>query len=707
MTRRWTGSIKTVLALATGLLVAIGLAQGVAGFFIAQKLQDKVEIEAANYLPSVDLLGQVQFDLIRFRLRMSRHILVTSEADLKAVEDQCAETLAELAKDRAAAEALLIDPAEQATYRDAFAAYDPYKAQFDQLIALSRKGDKDGATKLLNGELKVLSEKLLGGVEALLQDHRQEAAAAHEEAKAEFLEIRLMSLGLAAVCLVLGAATVLFVRRRVAAPVVDVTMTMTRISEGHLDTDVPHTGMDNEIGGMAQALLVFRDRLVENERLRKEQEKSSALIERGRHGALESLKVGANMVADLNDIAVDLTALNRNMAQVTSGAQTIATASAELVSSVEAIAANSDGVAADANATDQTAVAGRGVVAKVASAVGNIASAVDETARSVDQLSEASGQIAQILAVIEGIASQTNLLALNATIESARAGEAGRGFGVVAAEVKGLANQTSRATDDISHRISVLKGGMDQILKTMAASKSAVGEGQASIAEALAMMEQISSQVGSVNHRMRDISGILRQQREAVEEISKSINTVADTATDNEGLLHTMSGKMRGSNDRFSQKAASWHNDGDDASLCEIAKIDHVLFKKKVIDAVMGALEWRPSEVTDHHNCRLGKWYDGMRDPEVRNQPAFIAILGPHERVHNVARQVLEARAAGQPDKMMAALAELNHASADVVERLEDLSAYVSARQDRLAASGAFKAVAADGSHVHSASCRH
>ncbi len=380
------------------------------------------------------------------------------------------------------------------------------------------------------------------------------------------------------------------------------------------------------------------------------------------------------MIADINNIAVDLTYLNVSTKEVTSSAQMIAAAAVEMAASVQDIARNSEGAAAEAGAASRTVTTGRATIGKAGNAIGNMVRVVEETARSVDELSRASQEIGQILGVIEGIASQTNLLALNAAIELARAGEAGRSFGVVAAEVKQLATQTSSATSDIAQRIAHLRGGMAAILKSMELSRSAVDEGQSAIGEAADTIGKIATQVDNVDQRMRDISGILSQQTEAAGNISRNINHVALTATENEKRLQDMAEKLRDSNNRLSAQAGEWHNAGDPRSLCEIAKIDHVLFKKRIVDTVAGYGAWAASEVPDHHGCRLGKWYDGTAAASIRSMPAFTALMEPHRRVHAAGRAALEACQRGETTAAVRAVRELNEASSEVLRLLGALS---------------------------------
>ncbi len=212
----------------------------------------------------------------------------------------------------------------------------------------------------------------------------------------------------------------------------------------------------------------------------------------------------------------------------------------------------------------------------------------------------------------------------------------------------------------------------------MEQSKRAVGEGQGAIGEASATMESIAGQVGHVSQTMQEISAILLQQKEAAGAVSKNIDHVASTASDNERRLGEMSRKLYDSNDRFAAKAQEWFRESDPRSLCEMAKIDHVLFKKRVVDAVSGHGTWAAKDAPDHHGCRFGKWYDTVSDAAITGMPEYAALVAPHGQVHAAGKAALAARERGDAAAAMNALGELNAASHEVLRLLDKLSAALS-----------------------------
>jgi methyl-accepting chemotaxis protein len=245
--------------------------------------------------------------------------------------------------------------------------------------------------------------------------------------------------------------------------------------------------------------------------------------------------------------------------------------------------------------------------------------------------------------------------------------------------VKVLASQTAGATENIGRRIESLRQVIGQITDAMERTGQAVAGGQGAIGRASDTMSGIAGQVAEVKHHIESITTVLAQQKEASAEIARNVDDLAALARENEALLLRMAENLQGSNDRFSESAKSWFTLSSPRSLCEMAKIDHVLFKKRVVDTLMGRTSWAASEVPDHHGCRLGKWYDSLQSEQIRRIPAFAALVEPHKRVHACARTALEHHHAGRAGAALNALRDLNTASGEVLHLLDQLSQAIDA----------------------------
>jgi hypothetical protein len=242
----------------------------------------------------------------------------------------------------------------------------------------------------------------------------------------------------------------------------------------------------------------------------------------------------------------------------------------------------------------------------------------DATAAQLGKLDESTQQVGGILQLIKDIAAQTNLLALNAAIEAARAGEAGRGFAVVADEVRKLAERTSSATSDIADLVTKIRADSD--LSRDQVSRLAKGASE-------------SSQDG---------------QRAA-----EAMRCLQETSMSIDGMVSASA--LRG--------------------FCELAKVDHLIFKFRVYQVLLGNSHDDESQFAAHTGCRLGRWYyEGEGKKMFSHLPGYPEIEKPHIEVHECALTALRAHANADMDATVTAVAEMERASLIVLENLERMA---------------------------------
>lgn len=419
---------------------------------------------------------------------------------------------------------------------------------------------------------------------------------------------------------------------------------------------------------------LFLDMILAQRAFETEQRRLDELEQRETIG-LNSLRTTADTISELNEIVMAMALLSRNTQEANANGQSISAAADQLVASIGQISENSEGASEEANHTNNAAKDGLTKMSAVSKAIGDISSTSRQTSQSLADLSEAASQISEFLSVIQSIADQTNLLALNATIEAARAGEAGKGFAVVASEVKTLASQTGKATEDIAQRIEALTAGMETIQTAIQSSEGAIQNGEDAIGAANEIMQSIDGMVGTVSERVNQITEILHQQKEASHEIARNVANVADSNRNTDQQLGNMQQTLKRSNDSFSGTAHTFFDANSDKSLIEMARIDHVLFKKRVVDTVTGHDDWASSAMPDHHHCRLGKWYDNIKNETIRAHPAFKSLVAPHKEVHEAGHRALSAAEQGNSADAFGALMDLEKASTKVLKGLQDLAA--------------------------------
>ena len=477
-----------------------------------------------------------------------------------------------------------------------------------------------------------------------------------------------------AIGLVVGLCLAWPVLRPISASAQALSDAIRRMADG--DRTVPLPGIDggDEIGAIAKACAACRASVAEADRLRAANEglKAQADVEQRRTqlGALRGL-VGAGIknseaVIRLGHMGVDVADSNARM-------QTMAASVEELMTSVREIADNSDSAAEESKAAEAAMAGGIDSSRSAAESMQQIFTSVSGAAHEVDALAKASEEIGEIVTQINAIAGQTNLLALNATIEAARAGEAGKGFAVVASEVKNLANQAAGAADDITARIGDLRGRMDGIVSSMRQGADAVDQGRHVIDGLGGRLEDVATRISAVTLRMTEIAGILGQQNAAASDVASGVTSVAQMSESNAAAVHQLIGDMEALARRLDEQIGG-HAELGGAAIIEVAKNDHVAFKRRIVDAVLARSDLRPDQLADHHHCRLGRWYAAVQDAALTGNPAFKALAGPHERVHEIGREILRRYGDGDTRGAIEQLDALGEASAEVLGILDRLA---------------------------------
>lgn len=352
--------------------------------------------------------------------------------------------------------------------------------------------------------------------------------------------------------------------------------------------------------------------------------------------------------------------------------QSMASAVEEMVVSIKQISERTQGISADSKNAENSASQGVALSEEGAQAMEGIAQTANKASQEVKMLAEESDKIGGIVLQIKNIADQTNLLALNATIEAARAGEAGKGFAVVASEVKALATQTSRATEDIEKRISGLHDRITQIVEAMGQSVATVDNGQKIIKGLGEQLKDILSQVGGVSGHMTEIAAILTQQTAAANDVAKGTGAIATISKENVSDIDKALTQMDKLCEVVNGQIGSYTTLGKRA-IVEIAKNDHITFKKNIADVLLGRKNTLSKDLPDHHLCRFGKWYDSVTDESILNNSSYASLLKPHQHVHEVGRKILALHESGQHDEATRAMSELANASDEVVRKLDEL----------------------------------
>jgi methyl-accepting chemotaxis protein len=307
--------------------------------------------------------------------------------------------------------------------------------------------------------------------------------------------------------------------------------TMTALAEGHTDVAVPQTGGADEIDTMARAVLVFRDNAIERSHLAatsEEQQRASAT----RQEQVEALVRGFDskvkaVLGTIRDHIGHLTDAAANLSTVASSASSRASIAEDVSQST------SRNVQTVAGAAQELAGSVRDIGSLVSRATDVIIKATaltSDTDAAVAGLAANAGKIGDVVNLIQAIAEQTNLLALNATIEAARAGESGRGFSVVAAEVKTLANQTAKATDEIRAQIQVMQASTNGAVGAIAAIVSIMSDVQSFNSSIAAAVKEQDSATGRISRNIEETASGASELNTEFANVSQAIGETSRTA---------------------------------------------------------------------------------------------------------------------------------------------------------------------------------
>ncbi|HJE69538.1 MAG TPA: methyl-accepting chemotaxis protein [Pseudomonas oryzihabitans] len=474
------------------------------------KLYDAEQEVETNWLPGNQLAAKMSGGLLRLRLESLR-ATTTPDPQLRA------QTVAAFPGYREAFftavkdyERTVADAEDRQLYAAVVKGAESYRTLLDTFEPKLRAGDNEGAIALINTSIRPLTNALEKTIAELNDFNERGAKAAGQAAGATYANGLLWVYGLIGLTIAATVVLAALLIRSITLPVGEALRIAQRIARKDLTERITVVGRD-EAAGMLQALAQMQGNLRDT-------------VSHIADSSTQLASAAEEMTAVIDEAGRGYVRQNDEVNQA-------ASAVTEMSSAVEEVARNAADAASTSLHTQTLTSDGLDKVTRTVQSIEALAQNVASTSEQIQALSSRAQDINAVVEVIRGIAEQTNLLALNAAIEAARAGEQGRGFAVVADEVRALAHRTQQSTREIEQMIGAIQSDSSLAVKAMAESQQLAGESTSVAQLANVSLEQIAASISQINDRNAVIATAAEEQAQVAREIDRNITSIRDLAT--------------------------------------------------------------------------------------------------------------------------------------------------------------------------------
>lgn len=489
----------------TCLLIALG----VFAYVQLNQLRQTEQLIEKQLLPSIQVGDDLQIALLHARLESIR-LLATSDpaahqtvlANLDAAKKQMDERTAVYRQN------YVSEPGDVIKFDQASALMKTYMGGLDQIVSLDAN-DHAKAVEFANTTQAQHATNYQEKLTALRDADNQDAAQAGVTALQVYNNSVTVVITVVLIALALTVLLAVLLTRSITRPINASLNLATRIAQGDLTGSIETHGAD-EAARLMHALQTMQTNL-------------KATIEQIAGSSAQLNRAATNMNS-ITDTA------NRTLQQQNSEIEQAATAVNQMSAAVDEVARNATSTSQAAKDSTQAAATGNQKVGQTLQAMRSLTDRVELTSEQVQGLAGQAQDISKVLGVIRAIAEQTNLLALNAAIEAARAGEQGRGFAVVADEVRALAHRTQTSTQEIEQMISSIQTGTSQVVESMGSSTAEVHATQRSADEAGVSLQLISDSVQVIDQRNQQIATASEEQAHVAREVDRALMSIRNLA---------------------------------------------------------------------------------------------------------------------------------------------------------------------------------
>ncbi|KII28928.1 chemotaxis protein [Pseudomonas fluorescens] len=468
-----------------------------------------IDMESTQ-LPSVGFLGNMTENVLRMRILSFRVLVNREPAALQEAQTRIGVLVDKLRSAQASYAALPAGAEEAQLYKTFTATLDSYMQAQTQMMELSRQNKLDEMRLLINTRIKDGTDQMGEQLNKLVALNTADAKDASAVAGANYDSAIT---GIVAVAVIAALLTVLLawlLTRSIVTPLNRAVLAAQTIAEGNLSKVIDVDGKDEParlLGALATMQASLR----------------------------KTIEQIAGSATQLGTAAEELSAVtqdaSRGLQQQNNEIEQAATAVNEMTAAVEEVARNAVSTSEASNQSTQAAREGRDRVVETVDAIQTMTHDVHNTSLMIEGLAAQGRDIGKVLDVIRAIAEQTNLLALNAAIEAARAGEAGRGFAVVADEVRALAHRTAQSTQEIEKMVAGIQNGTGEAVASMQQSNQRTQSTLELARAAGVALEQITQSIHLINERNLVIASASEEQAQVSREVDRNLVNIRDLAT--------------------------------------------------------------------------------------------------------------------------------------------------------------------------------
>ncbi|WPP02439.1 methyl-accepting chemotaxis protein (plasmid) [Pseudomonas sp. HR96] len=506
--------LKSKLLLAFGLCALITVAVAALGQSGIAKLYGQTQDIVSNNLVSIQKTDQLKANAIATNRDFFKTIVLTAAHagadDINAAIQSYRDNQSEAQTVFKAYRTTPLEPDERAAGDDFERDWPAYISAMDSGFAVLKNGDVGQARMIATDSVTPAYKKVVGEIKIMTESNARQANETTQAAASTNVQVRWVLIIGCLIAIVCAVALGMIVTAMITRPIYRSVEGAGRIAKGDLTGHIEVRGTD-ETGQLLKSLSDMQSNL---------------------KGTVQQI---ANASDQLASAAEELTAVTENSTRglVTQNdeIQQAATAVNEMTAAVEEVARNAASTSQISSQTAEDAAKGQIQVKQAVTAINTVTVEINDSTQRVEALAGQIHDITQVLEVIRGIAEQTNLLALNAAIEAARAGEQGRGFAVVADEVRALAHRTQSSTGEIEAMIARVRNGADEAVQAMGKSRTLVQSTQSLATEAGLALERISEGVNQINERNLVIASAAEEQAQVAREVDRNLVNIQDLST--------------------------------------------------------------------------------------------------------------------------------------------------------------------------------